>query len=1603
MGFWDFDWVGKAYKWTDNALGNAVAKVLPAAAVKPVANSTKYINNYVTSPIVRTGAIASRDAGTLFTALASDAYENIFDRDEYLRKLKRNNFLENAVGKNILEQTMSSQILSPGGTRNMGTGYLPGGEALARAEENVQNNRARIGSHAFTIGRAGAYPLVKLGVIPEDGLVHRLISGTVDAFTAVKNPLDPFNQIEAIRPAGASKSSRVATGGLRVADKDNFATYFNSLEREVLDLRQELRANPRKMTPEEFTKSQEYGALTKELQPTTTIYAKGPNNTEVRLQGYEPGDVYEFWKPKVEEAVRLQSNNIGLVDDVAPSLIRNNYQQWQATAEASKWASELLDGVKTGRLTPAEIWRTVLNREGIQTANRLFDELSKPGATTDDVWRIVDEGVASLEPGFNLRNVGRSTLDAVRSGEGYIIKNRAQRAGIRQFELLPEDTKIGFYDPEQSARNLDNMMGAFNFDYAKRNEWLSRFAKAVSGTKDDLFVYLREFEREAIAGELRRAGFESVSDTGKAVIQELTSWTQSTADDVRIFTSNDMGQLVPMPWIAGDGNAPLRNSQLMSDGYYVISPDIMREVIRRTGLVGQLLRKGEGVPVLGKGIDIAEGVQAAVQGYMSQIWKPSRVAKISHLIRVVTEEILRGMASGIFEHPMEQMLAILGRRGATDALGNRIVGKIPNIVKMNTKLDKLTNELLDAQRYKQAFDDGVDLVPEELKAIDNIPALEAQIDDLNAKINADFPEITNALIGPRSRGALASATGEYAPLYLRMMRRGTLKMMDKQVTGMKSGWVQGIAHELADMFVNQDYRRIAKGALLDKDTITIKGQTKTINQHIADGAIHPYTGQPLANNLDAVKLWMLDGSGREFFDQYFNNVANLKPEYTGDLYDTYTVASERVEAILNHDIASVTGLDPVLLEVIETGKFENVRAVIKQSTGRGEVSPALKEYLSGTFFDAPHSPRYAKFYVKSVIGPDAVSANANVVKKFGDGLDRIYRFYFEEAYGRASDFFSRSPSWKANYWLRMEELMPLLSPDEAANLLGTARSAKLSPARLQRLELQSKLARGQGTVEAADILAKQYATKGTNDLLFNANKRSVFGDQHRLTFPFFEAFREVTATWLKLTAQNPRIIRNVAQFAETAQEEGWFYTNQYGDKVFEIPLTGAAASAMVGEDNTIIKNFTVGLGAINIIGQGRPGFGPTIQFAVDKILPPTADYQAVREFFSPFGAPQLSEASALSAVFPPSLVQALAPVTASDTSVGEFMRFFLGNPDSIEYKKRAEIRSFQYLLNTSPELYTGEDGIRRAYSEAEQMANRMTSVRGLMAFFGPGAPITEWVAQTKYGNMEVAILLDDLYQKEQQAVQNGEPAYRAFERWLDMWGEAVWVYAGRVTKNNVGGLQSSREFQNWAKDNPDILQDYPLVGGYLGPAGGEFSIDAWSEQLGVGAKSIKTVQEASEQAQQSLGNYLYYKFVGSIPPEYANSLDARVAKGAKIVEIEGMLPDWSRPGASSERAKEATRQKVAQLRSMTEDKSLENLPIVGALKEYFSLRDEAIQQAIASTPGLTETNWATAPKIGRDLRLFLAEQVAPYVIGMSPDFRRVWEQVLSFEFIVDEE
>lgn len=803
------------------------------------------------------------------------------------------------------------------------------------------------------------------------------------------------------------------------------------------------------------------------------------------------------------------------------------------------------------------------------------------------------------------------------------------------------------------------------------------------------------------------------------------------------------------------------------------------------------------------------------------------------------------------------------------------------------------------------------------------------------------------------------------------------------------------------MAYNEDYRRIAGQKLFDDDLITINGVTKSIAGHIADGVNHPYTGQLLENDLDAVKLWLFQGDGRQYFDRYFDNMAGLKPAYKGAGYDNYAVASERVDTIFTQDIAWVTGFDQPLLDLISSQQFAGSRAVFRQTTGRGSVSPELTEYLSNIFINQSHAPMKVKFF------PERLLAESDFVAGKGANplraLQRLYGFYFQEAYGRASDFFARSPTWKANYWTRMEELVPLMTQNDALATVQAARKAKLTETRLERIEIAAKLADGSGTLPGATVLAEQYATRATNDLLFNTNKRSLFGQQHRILFPFFEAFREVTTTWMRLAAMNPRIIRNVGQFVEASQSEGVFTTNADGRKVFELPMTGRIASSIIGSDNTIIRNFTVGTDAVNIALQMRPGFGPVIQYAVDDFAPATPEFDWLRKFSSPYGFP-----GALQSVLPiPSqagqVLQILdiTPVVKDVELVTDLANWLAGTEGN-DYKARATIRAHQFLLNNYPDRYKGVDGMSQALDDADVIAKKVSTLRGLTAVFGPGAPITEWVTKTKYGNIDAAIVIDDLRNKEDEFRKLGYSSSDAFEAWLNTWGEIVWPYTGTLTKNNIGGQVATTEFNDWVQENPKLVEEYPLIAGYLGPRSGDRSFEAWLQQSQAGRREIKDVKEATAEAQQRLGNYLYYSEKDKYNEDQLRLPQVRSLLADKLKEIQQQFPEFAPPGESRLDVQARNRKQIAQLRAAANNPDLSGNPVVRDLKIYFDLVDQSIQNTIRVNPSVNVGNW-TNVKAARDLRLHIDQNIAAVLIAKNPSFRDVYEQVLSYEFIVDEE
>lgn len=1609
-----FQWADKGYRWLDNVVTQAAKDITPDVVEKPVVSATKKsvsaIQDYLLKPVIRPALAVSMDAGTIFEYLLASNYEGLFQPSKARERARR----EGTFG---LFTQLKDQLIFGQGTSDLGTGYIPGGEAFRRSQQQILEDRPRVGELPFTLGRAAAYPGVKLNIYNQDSVIYRAISGGVDMVKAVKNPVDPFNWITPLRPATLETS--VATGRTKVVNKAEFAKAFDSLENDVLTVAEEISINPRPLTAAEQVKARQYGVLTQRTVPTLNRQVADPllPGATKTVQSYEPGLVYEAWRPDVEAALESSLNNIGAVRDIAPTMIRNNYQRWRESGQGTAWAQELFDGIRSGELNAGSIWRTMLNREGPQTAALLVQEITNPNATVADVWRILDEALGSFEPGFNLRNIGRASFDAVRQGDGNVIRFGAQKAGevirgatekvgvegvgFRQFELLPESTRIGLTDVHQSARNLDNLMGAFGFDLATRDDFLSKFFVASSGTKDELFKFLSDFEYQAIGDKLRQITipFTNRQVLPDDVIRELTSWTKKLADEIRLYTVDDLGNSVPLPWLDGDGIGPNRLTQLIGDDYFLMPPEMVNEMVRLTGVVGAFLKGAEQAPVVGRGVKLYDDAVRGMQNYMSNYWKPSRVAKPSHLIRVVPEEVLRGMASGVFEHPMEQMLAMVGGTLRRDAAGNVIKGKIPNVVKMHKKLDELENLLNELTQYKKAAAAGTALTKKQAKLVAREAEIVQDIADLSAKIDAEPQAIWDVLIGPRSRGAMASSTGEYAPVYSQLQRRGIMQIPDKNITVQRNAWVKGVTQELVDMAYNEDYRRIAALRLFDGDLVTINNVTADINTHIANGVIHPYTGLPLSNDIDAVKLWLFQGEGRQFFDRYFDNIAGLKPQYRAGGYDNYSVASERVDTILNYDIFWVTGFDQPLLDLIATGEYNGARAVFRQPTGRGLVSDDLTDYLRNTFIDAPHAPRKVKFFPQRMLAEPGVAPRRGLNPL--NGLQRLYGFYFEQAYGRASDFFARSPTWKANYWSRMEELVPSMTLADAQKTVAAAKKARLTETRIERMEIAARLADGTGTLPGAEILAEQFATRATNDLLFNANKRSVFGAQHRLLFPFFEAFREVTGTWLRLAAMNPRIIRNVGSFVSDTESAGFVTTTEDGRKVFEIPMTGKVASSIIGYDKPIIRNFTVGTNAVNIALQLRPGVGPTIQYFVDDFAPATPDYDWLRSFVSPYG-----QASPVETFLPiptqlgqVSQLAKLVPGLKDSEGVQQLLDWLSGS-ESNEYKQRALIRAHDYLLNTQPDVYQGVEGFSQAFDDAEQIANKVTAWRGIIAVFGPGAPLTTWVTETKQGSIDTAIVMDDLRRLEEEFRKQGRPSSDAFSAWIEFWGEDVWALTGTITKSNIGGQVASKEFNQWVSQNAELVDKYPLVAGYLGPRSGERSFEAWVQQTQAGRREIKDVVESSEESQQRFGNYLYYREKDKFSEEQLKTEEVRQYLANKLTEIEERLPLFAPPGEARLEVKQRNRRQIAQLRTLAEDPELQDSAVVQDLRTYFRVLDASIQNAIKANPTITVQNWRNA-RAARDLRRYIESSIAAPLIKNNPAFRDVYEQVLSYEFVLD--
>jgi hypothetical protein len=223
------------------------------------------------------------------------------------------------------------------------------------------------------------------------------------------------------------------------------------------------------------------------------------------------------------------------------------------------------------------------------------------------------------------------------------------------------------------------------------------------------------------------------------------------------------------------------------------------------------------------------------------------------------------------------------------------------------------------------------------------------------------------------------------------------------------------------------------------------------------------------------------------------------------------------------------------------------------------------------------------------------------------------------------------------------------------------------------------------------------------------------------------------------------------------------------------------------------------------------------------------------------------------------------------------------------------------------------------------------------------------------------------------------------EQFLETFGDDVFVYLQGKTVSEAGGLDVSKEFGDWERENPDLMRKYPGIAGYFAPVGSSFDYRVYLRQLESGDRRRLTAQELLDEAQVKVGSAMYRSVVRRIGPK-PNEMQTQILRDYRN-KLGQQFPGFR------EREIDINQQKarIEKLYEAVNDPELNDNTIADALKVYFGYRDEAI--AAANELGLVGIERG---KKAAELRNILRE-VGEDLASSFPEFERIWEYVLYDE------
>jgi hypothetical protein len=484
-----------------------------------------------------------------------------------------------------------------------------------------------------------------------------------------------------------------------------------------------------------------------------------------------------------------------------------------------------------------------------------------------------------------------------------------------------------------------------------------------------------------------------------------------------------------------------------------------------------------------------------------------------------------------------------------------------------------------------------------------------------------------------------------------------------------------------------------------------------------------------------------------------------------------------------------------------------------------------------------------------------------------------------------------------------------------------------------------------------------------------------------------EFFRRITRIYTVETGgirlPNLEALRKTQLIIDRGQEadpdgdgRGFFYTDpQTGEWSFDYPFSQGfthLATSIIGGGPGVKATMQAPVKGVLMGLDVRPGVGPVVQVAMSAFAPDVPQLDFVKSIVLPYGEVDVQSKGGIAG----GLIEAITPAYLKK------IESIFTSPESANTYGNTFMETYQALATTTKYDLKTDDGRDQLYQDTVGKAKFLTVLRAIGQFLGPSRPTAKFDVETKQGDVAVNVLSMELRKLQLEDYDSAIP------RFLDTYGEDVFVYLSGKTKAVYGGLQASKQFGDFERANKGLFRKYSGVAGFFVEGGTDLDWQVYSRQLEKGERERLTPQETLEAAQKYVA-YSQYRQVQDLVGPYPNAEQKQYLRDFREYLGE-MYPGFTTGTFDPNKMKT----QIDELTRAVNDSSLVNNDIAEAARQYLEVREAVMVEA--ANRGLSGIDRS---KNVADLRGYLRE----YAVTLKeqyPNFARLYDRLLLQE--VDE-